>query len=213
MSVIGIDPGVTGALAEYNYLTGVLEVVDMPIWFHALHNGKKRARVDAVKLFDYFEMKKLMGAELVLLEEVGGRPGQSAANGFQFGYVAGLIYMGCVAARLPVETVKPSLWKKDMNVPGKKRATSDKAQMDILMGKATAPSNKEIEAKIIARADEFFPHYKDMWRGPKGGFKTDHAEAALLARYCADHRLNSTINMRLDKDNLSEWYRAADFGG
>ena len=210
MSAIGIDPGATGALAEYDYNTGVLDVQDMPTWFMALKKGKTRRRVDAVDLMEYFEIKKAMGAELVLVEEVGGRPGQSAANGFAFGYTAGLIFMACVAVKLPIETVPPGVWKKIMRVPGKKNSKGEKAELAKLMGKEPK-SQKEIDASIIARADELFPHYKNVWRGPKGGFNTDRAEAAMLARYCADYALK----LQGGRPNDVEWklaYRVADLG-
>lgn len=212
MSVIGIDPGATGALAEYDYLAGTLTLTDMPVWFQALKRGKTRRRVDAVALYDYFEMRKLCGAELVLVEEVGGRPQQSASSGFAFGYTAGLIYMACVAVKLPIETVPPGVWKKIMRVPGKKSSKGEKAQMAELMGLTEKKSDKELAAAIIARADELFPHHKMAWRGPKGGFKTDHAEAAMLARYCADHQLKSIGAQRISDVEWQLAYRDADMG-
>lgn len=173
MTVIGIDPGASGALAEYDPTTGELSVVDMPTW-HIMVGRKKRVRIDAVELADYFEMKKIGGAKLALIEAVGGRRGQGAGAGFTFGYGVGLIYMACIMVRLPIETVAPSVWKKVMRVPGKAKEKS-----------------READEAIAYRADELFPDYRDVWRGPKGGFKLDRAEAALLAKYAADYALPS----------------------
>lgn len=210
MSVIGIDPGATGALAEYDPATGHLDIQDMPTWYMALKGGKTRRRVDAPELYEYFETKKLMGAELVLIEEVGGRPGQSAANGFAFGYTAGLIFMACVAVKLPVETVPPGVWKKIMRVPGKKNSKGEKAELARLMGKMPK-SQKEIDASITARADELFPHHKDLWRGPKGGFRIDRCEAAMLARYAADYAMKISPARPTDVE-FKLAYRIADLG-
>lgn len=159
MIVIGVDPGVSGALAAFNYKLGAIDITDMPT-IETLVAGRRRPRIDAVELLNYFELQKAMGAELVMIEAVGQRPGQ--ANMFAFGYGVGLIYMACIAVRLPIESVAPQTWKKLLRVPGKKHSEP---------------------GDIIRRADELLPDHRETWRGAKGGLKVDRAEAALLATY------------------------------
>lgn len=173
VSVIGVDPGFTGALACFDQTTGELRIDDMPT-FQMSVGTRKRTRIDAVELIEYFELQKLCGAQLVVIEAVGGRPKQSAASAFQFGYGVGLLYMACISARIPIETVVPGTWKKLMRVPGKK----DKNDGD-----------------IIKRADEVYPHHRELWRGPQGGRRVDRAEAALIARYAADFAINLDLNL------------------
>lgn len=199
MSVIGVDPGTGGALALYDHVAGVLDVQDMPCWYMQV-GSKKRRRVDPVALLEYFEMQKMMGATLVLIEAVGGRPRQSASGAFVFGYTAGLIYMACIACRLPIETVPPQVWKRTMRLPGKKK------------GEKEGKTPKQIETEIINRADELFPDHRNKWRGPQGGYKLDRAEAALLARYAADYALRSTEPIALKDVEWQLAYRNADLG-
>ncbi len=173
MSVIGIDPGLSGALTHYGR-SCCLEIVDMPT-FQMVINKKVRKRLDMVTLFQYFELKQMMGAELAVIEAVGGRPQQGASAAFVFGYTVGAIFAICVALRIPVETVTPQVWKQTMRVPGKKTKE----------GKA----DRGYEGKIITRADEIMPQHRDMWRGPEGGRRVDRAESALIAKYGHDFLL------------------------
>lgn len=174
MSVIGVDPGLNGALAYYNAKHNSLVVWDMPTW--NMQVGRKvRKRVDAVELIRILETTHLFGIDLMVMEAVGGRPRQSASGGFQFGYVVGLVYMAAIMLRIPIDTVTPQVWKRFMKVPGK-------AMMD-----------KEANAAIVARADELMPDHRDKWRGKMGGLRVDRAEAALLAKF-GEERMLPSVN-------------------
>lgn len=182
MSIIGVDPGVHGAFALYDYRAGTLETRDMPTWQMTV-NKKKRDRVDPIAVLEYFELAKLYGVELCIIEAVGGRPGQ--ANMFAFGYSVGLVYMACVAARIAIEAVAPQTWKKLMKVPGKKGGVKS-----------------EKDDAILSRACELFPDYTSGFYGPSGGKRVDRAEAALLAKYGADYAL------RIADTKLADWQTA-----
>ena len=201
MSVIGVDPGGSGALAHYDITNNTLDVEDIPTWNMAV-GQKVRKRIDGVGLLEYFEMKKMMGVQLVMIEAVGGRPKQSASSGYVFGFGVGLIYMACIATRLPIETVPPQTWKKMMRVPGKgKRAAAKEGR-----------TLKQTEGMIVQRADELFPSYSSLWRGPRGGYRLDRAEAAILARYAGDYALRSTNAIRIQDAEWQMVYRGADTG-
>lgn len=202
--VLGIDPGLHGALATYDTETRTLvDVRDMPTW--AMLVGKKeRPRIDAVELAEWAEMYSVWGVDLAVLEAVGGRPKQSASAGFVFGYSVGLVYMALMFARIPVETVPPQTWKKMMRVPGKARA----ARGEERSAEQKRADVKAADAAIIARADELFPASRDAWRGARGGVKLDRAEAAILARFGGDYVLHTEttdVDWRLA-------YRKADTG-
>lgn len=181
MSVIGIDCGLHGAMADYDHETNtLLDITDIPA-FNMVIKKKTRRRVDAVALINYFETRKMMGAKMVVIEAVGGRPKQSASAGFVLGYIVGLVYMACIAVRIPIETTPPQTWKKVMRVPGKYKSGT------------LIP---DAEDMVISRADELMPEARDLWRGPKGGRRVDRAEAAILAKYGAEHLL------RIQKPNM-----------
>jgi hypothetical protein len=188
--VLGIDPGAGGALAVYDTTTRRLcgEVRDMPHWFQAV-GKRKRKRIDALAIADLMDTFELMGVSLIVMEAVGGRTGQSASAGFQFGYAVGVCYMAAFYSGIVIETVPPQTWKQVLNVPGK--------------GKAD-------DSAIMARADELFPEDRDQFRGPRGGKILDRAEAAMIAKFGGDHIL-STLNAGGDVE-MRLAYANADTG-
>lgn len=210
--VMGVDPGLNGALVVYDTDSGgLVSVEDMPTWMMAV-GGKKRKRIDAVSLADTIDTAKLIGVDLVVIEAVGGRPKQSASAGFVFGYTVGLLYMACVMHRLPIETVPPQHWKKLMRVPGKARVRRDDAEAKALTDEQrkalSKTASKDAELAIVHRADELFPDSRNLWRGARGGYMLDRAEAALLAKFGGDHVLRSL-------DTGKDWrnaYRELDTG-
>lgn len=188
--IVGVDPGQTGAFAVYDTETRrVISIEDMPFWWQTV-GKKKRRRVDGLALADMFDTYEMMGVELVVMEAVGGRPRQGASAGFVFGYGVGLIYMAALYSRIVIETVPPAAWKKIMNVPGKMNAD---------------------DTAIINRADELFPLDRDKWRGPNGGKKVDRAEAAMMAKFGADHVLHTLATTVTDVE-LQLAYRQAETG-
>lgn len=170
--VLGIDPGLHGALASYDGAS--LSIVDMPTFWMTI-NKSKRARVDAVGLADMFEIAKMVDTDLVVIEAVGGRPRQGASAGFVFGYCVGLVYMAAINARIPIETVTPAVWKRMLKVPKDKK-------------------------DAVQRADELLPAFRDQWRGERAGLKPDRAEAAMLAKFGYDHMMTSSYQVRPDAD-------------
>lgn len=187
--VLGIDPGLNGAMCLYG--DGVFAIHDMPTF--DMQVGKTvRKRVDMLKLADLLDGFAVMGVDIAVLEAVGGRPKQGASAAFVLGYSVGLVAMGLMAARIPLETVVPQTWKKIMKMPGKKGAESDKVYSDA----------------IKARGQELFPQHRDKFEGPRGGVKLDRVEAAALAMFAHRHVLGT---MRPDP----EWrlaYKRADTG-
>lgn len=181
MNVLGVDPGGHGAFAIYNTDTRRISyIADMPIWHQAV-GKKKRRRVDAIALAEMFELFDVFGIDLMVMEQVGGRTGQSASAGFVFGYGVGLIYMCALYNRFIIETTPPASWKRIMNVPGKKDAD---------------------DSAIIARADELFPNDRGLWRGPQGGRLVDRAEAAMIAKFGADRVLPTMAHRQHDAEGV-----------
>jgi len=115
MMFIGIDPGVSGAVAMLRTTARrkrvrSWEVHDIP----TVKVGKRR-EVDATKLFDMLSLV-CWDDTLVSLERVHSMPGQGVASTFSFGKATGTI-IGCLAgAGLWEHTtlVTPQVWKKAM---------------------------------------------------------------------------------------------------
>lgn len=188
--ILGIDPGTKGAFAVYDTTTRRLvgEVQDVPIWYQTV-GKRKRPRIDALAVADMMDTYELMGVELIVLESVAGRGGQSAVAGFAFGYTVGVIYMACMYTGIAVDHVPPQTWKALMNVPGK--------------GKAD-------DSAIMIRADEMFPEDRNQFRGMRGGKRVDRAEAAMIAKYGGDMVLPG-LKAQSDMD-VRAAYRNVDTG-
>lgn len=200
--VAGIDPGTSGAIAIYCTDTkAVVSVEDIPTWYETV-GKKKRKRVDTLALMDMFDMMKLVGVELIVLEAVGGRPKQSASAGFVFGYTVGLLYMSAMYSRIMLETVPPKEWKKLLKVPGK-------------AGGKDKEEKKQAQGDIIKRVAELFPNDTRQFQGPKGGYYMDRADAAMLAKFGGDFIVpqifNNPVVLKKDEE-LNLAYRNAQTG-
>lgn len=191
MLILGIDPGSSGAFAVYDSEARRLvgDVQDMPIWYQQV-GKRKRPRLDALAIADYFDEFRIMGVELIVMEAVGGRKHQNAAHAFTFGYGVGILYMACFYSGIVLETVPPNTWKPLMRVPGKTKAD---------------------DSAIMARADELFPQDRDKFRGVRGGKMLDRAEAALIAKFGADHIL-PTMKYTPNGQEYRTVVRSADTG-
>ncbi len=114
---IGIDPGITGAMAllEYNgEWPTLVEVTDMPVM---TLTGKKQ-QVNAVevanKLRHWLESPIFTTTQypVVFLEHVQAMPDQGTVSMFNFGMGFGMLQGVVAAMKLPMVLVRPNIWKK-----------------------------------------------------------------------------------------------------
>ncbi len=109
MKIIGIDPGLTGAIAilEDKKVTNLL---DMPV----MAEGKKNKRqLNSAQLVNIIKENTLKEEEIVVVvEQVNAMPGQGVTSMFNFGQTFGAIKGVCAALELPIYFVRPSKWKK-----------------------------------------------------------------------------------------------------
>ena len=108
MKIIGIDPGLSGAIAilENNK---VLNVFDMPV----MSEGKKNKRQLNSALLSNLIKENIGNAEVaIVVEQVNAMPGQGVTSMFNFGQTFGAIKGICAALELPIFFVRPSKWKK-----------------------------------------------------------------------------------------------------
>lgn len=115
--VLGIDPGLSGAIALFTPATGALAVFDTPT-LTLFRNGKAKRDPDAV------ELARLIDAaghiDHAYVEAVGAMPGQGVSSVFAFGKVFGLA-LGILAANfIPHTLVTPLRWKRALSVPAEK---------------------------------------------------------------------------------------------
>ena len=109
MKIIGIDPGLSGAIAflENNKVLGIF---DLPVMSEGKKNKKQLNSAQLVNIF-----RENMNNEeetIVVVEQVNAMPGQGVTSMFNFGQTFGAIKGVCAALNLPIFFVRPSKWKK-----------------------------------------------------------------------------------------------------
>lgn len=161
MILIGIDPGVSGALSVYEHKK-LIEVLDMP----TMSEGKKnKKQINSAQLS--LEIKKRVNGSdenAVVIEHVTAMPGQGVTSMFNFGQSFGVIKGICSALNLPVYFVRPVKWKKHFNLIGSSKDASR------------------------TKAIEMFPSFSNNMTRKKDANKAD---AILIGRYFLDHFNNN----------------------
>jgi crossover junction endodeoxyribonuclease RuvC len=104
--IIGIDIGVTGAIALLDETGALLEISDMP----TLHDGPKGRRAINAPLLAAIIFKS--HADHAFVESVNARPGEGPTGAFAFGRARGVIEGILAAAGLPVSFITPASWKR-----------------------------------------------------------------------------------------------------
>ncbi|MEC7143889.1 MAG: crossover junction endodeoxyribonuclease [Pseudomonadota bacterium] len=109
MMIIGIDPGLSGAVAILKD-NKVLNIFDMPV----MSEGKKnKKQLNSAQLVNIIKDNTKNDVEIaVVVEQVNAMPGQGVTSMFNFGQTFGAIKGVCAALNLPIFFVRPSKWKK-----------------------------------------------------------------------------------------------------
>ena len=158
MKIIGIDPGLSGAIAilEDNK---VLSIFDMPV----MAEGKKNKRqLNSAQLVDIIkENIKINDDIAVVVEQVNAMPGQGVTSMFNFGQTFGAIKGVCAALKLPIFFVRPSKWKKHFDLLNSSKDSS--------------------RTKVI----EMYPSLSNQLTKKKDANKSD---AILIARFYSETR-------------------------
>ena len=109
MKIIGIDPGLSGAIAVMED-NKVLNIFDIPV----MSEGKKNKRqLNSALLVNLLKKNITKEEEVaVVVEQVNAMPGQGVTSMFNFGQTFGALKGICAALELPIFFVRPSKWKK-----------------------------------------------------------------------------------------------------
>ena len=109
MKIIGIDPGLSGAIAVMHDKK-VINMYDMPV----MAEGKKNKRqLNSSQLVNIIKENINEDEDtIVVVEQVNAMPGQGVTSMFNFGQTFGAIQGVCAALKLPIFFVRPSKWKK-----------------------------------------------------------------------------------------------------
>ena len=159
MKIIGIDPGLNGAIAVLQE-NKVKEIFDVPVMPEGKKNKRQLNSAQLVKLLkDIISDNKEVA---VIVENVSAMPGQGVTSMFNFGQTFGAIKGICAALGLPIFFVRPAKWKK---------------HFDLINSSKDASRTKAIE---------MYPSLSDQLSKKKDVNKSD---AILIARFYSETRL------------------------
>lgn len=163
--ILGIDPGISGAIVLHDATTGETQFYDMPTVSN--HRGAGgRSDVDGYALGMLVDSLKSQ-IKHAFIEQVGGIGKQSAANSFQFGLNTGIVHGILFANLVPITLVTPQKWKQFFNLKRGKDQT-----------------NAQFKSMSRAKASSIMPAYANQWALAK---HDGRAEALLIALYGAKH--------------------------
>ena len=162
MRIIGIDPGLSGAIAVLDN-NKVLKIYDMPI----MAEGKKNKRqLNSAQLVNIIKENIKNYEEInVVVEQVNAMPGQGVTSMFNFGQTFGAIKGVCAALNLPIFFIRPSKWKKYFELINSSKDSSR------------------------TKAIEMYPYIASQLSKKKDVNKSD---AILIARFFSDTRLKDS---------------------
>ena len=159
MKIIGIDPGLSGAIAilENNK---VINIFDIPV----MSEGKKNKRqLNSALLVDLIkENIKNCEEVAIVVERVNAMPGQGVTSMFNFGQTFGAIKGICAALELPIFFIRPAKWKKHFELINSSKDSSR------------------------TKAIEMYPKLSNQLAKKKDVNKSD---AILIARFFSETRL------------------------
>ena len=163
MKVIGIDPGLNGAIAVLQD-NKVKEIFDVPVMPEGKKNKRQLNSAQLVKL-----LKDIISDNeevVVIVENVSAMPGQGVTSMFNFGQTFGAIKGICAALGLPIFFVRPAKWKK---------------HFDLINSSKDASRTKAIE---------MYPSLSDHLSKKKDVNKSD---AILIARFYSETKLKEDL--------------------
>ena len=159
MIIIGVDPGISGAISIIENKK-ILEVYDTP----TMIDGKKNKRqINSAQVTNI--IKERLNKEkdvVVVVEQVNAMPGQGVTSMFNFGQSFGVIKGICAALGLPIYFVRPTKWKKHFNLI---KTNKDASRTKVIQ------VYPEISSKLSRKKD------------------SNKADAILIARYFNDTQL------------------------
>ena len=161
MRIIGIDPGLGGAIAILEDKK-VLDLFEMPV----MAEGKKnKKQINGSQIFNEISkrVKNYKTENInVIIEQVSAMPGQGVTSMFNFGQSFGILKGISSAMQLPTYFVRPAKWKKYFNLINSNKDASRTRAIEIFPYFSTYLSKKKDsnKADAILIASFYYETYK-----------------------------------------------------
>ena len=111
--IIGIDPGITGAIVLIQSDGTFVDAIPTP----SIKTGKA-SRVNAAAIHGFIDQYQPM-IKHCYIEQVGAMTGQGVSSTFSFGHSAGVVEGLIAGMGIPYSKITPQAWKKAYNLIGK----------------------------------------------------------------------------------------------
>ena len=161
MKIIGIDPGLNGAIAVLKN-NKVLNIFEIPV----MSEGKKNKRqINGPQIYNEIS-RRIEGLQkkniAVVIEQVSAMPGQGVTSMFNFGQSFGILKGICSAMNLSVYYVRPAKWKKYFNLINSEKDASRTRAIEIFPYFSSQLSKKKDnnKADAILIASFFYETYQ-----------------------------------------------------
>ena len=149
MYIIGIDPGISGAICFFEN-GRIIDVIDMP----SMAEGKQNKRqVNGSQIYNEIKNRTANIEKkdiCVVIEHVSAMPGQGVTSMFNFGQSFGVLKGICSAMQLPMYFVRPAKWKKYFNLIKTQKEASRTKVIEIFPEISTKLSKKKDTNKADA---------------------------------------------------------------
>jgi crossover junction endodeoxyribonuclease RuvC len=122
MKILGIDPGIAGAVAVIEIVDGVDGIAPKLVGVTDIPNlgTSAKTRVDAIELRNLIEVYR---PDFAGIERAGSMPWQGVASAFKYGRAAGTIEAVVACCGIPMVLVEPSKWKRTFRLNSDKEAS------------------------------------------------------------------------------------------
>lgn len=121
--IVGADPGAKGAFAKLDPVNYTVEIFDMPT-FEIKTGAKKKTVIDHTGIGNILDDERIFQ---LYIEEVNARPGEGVVSSFTFGRNFGTVLGVCGGLKIPVNQIRPAVWKHSLKVPAEKDAARYRA--------------------------------------------------------------------------------------
>ena len=146
MKIIGIDPGLSGAIAVLEN-NKVLNIFDIPV----MSEGKKNKRqLNNALLVNLLKENINQEEEVaVVIEQVNAMPGQGVTSMFNFGQTFGALKGICAALELPIFFIRPSKWKKHFELINSSKDASRTKAIEMYPKLSNQLSKKKMSTNLM----------------------------------------------------------------
>ena len=149
MLIIGIDPGISGAICFFEN-GEVKEILDIP----NMAEGKKNKRqINGPQIYNEISKRIINISKkevVVVIEQVAAMPGQGVTSMFNFGQSFGVLKGICSAMQLSMHFVRPAKWKKYFNLINTEKDSSRTKVIEIFPYISSQLSRKKDSNKADA---------------------------------------------------------------